>query len=271
MEQMEKQESGWSALQTPWILFLMTRRYIESAYSCIASELIPNFKRMKAPSTYKARRSNASVEGSVEIFFGSEFRAVHGKIDAFIGTVMKCDPVVVLMPEQTRLQQTHALSLAQKFGNDLLASLEMLRLGYIPAALSIFRTAMETQALSMLVSVDPQIFMWYAEGKFSSKDAVRRLTQKNELHMDKDDREQWIAAHRTLGDAVHPTINSTWVQFFTNGAFPLGSSCDPAKFPLYRTHLKNVGQIADNFTIMLRTRFLENRAKGKSGPQDAGQ
>jgi hypothetical protein len=211
---------------------------------------------MGQPATFKARASNAAIRARFDVEFGSEARHAHASIDGMIHMIRKCDQVVARLPEPSKTQQAHVLSLAQKSANDLLASLEMLRLGYHTCAISILRTAMETQALSALVSADQQVFVQYRENKFSSKDVVRRFLRLKEVHMDPDAKQQFVDAHRTLGYSVHPTAHSVWVQFYAHGPFPVGSSFDSAKRELYEKHLRNVSTLATNMSNILGTRFM---------------
>ena len=213
-------------------------------------------KRGSLPRTLNSISGAAAVRAAFDFEHRSELSDIYKAIDDAIAHVISADSRLNSSPTLEHSRHAMALAMIQKAINDLIASLELMRLGYLSNSMSGLRTALESHSMATLIILDKNIAKQFVENRFSTNSAFSKSIERKELNLPAETKTHLKSLYATLSSMTHPSWESVRTHLVSNkGEFSVGGSYDSRKTQIYNQLAANIRIAAENISHSLKSAY----------------
>lgn len=213
-------------------------------------------RRNLTPQIQNSLLGAASVRAAFDYELKEEFSSALTAANEAIATIIAADSRIARFSEKEKFRHAIALAMIQKSINDLIATTELLRLGYISNSMAGLRTVLESHSMAILIILDKNIANQFMANRFAIQDAFSKSLGRKELNISAETQHQLRAIYKELSEMTHPSWSSVKSHLVGNRSeFSVGGAFDSAKLRLYQHHIDNLRITALNITASLRSAY----------------
>lgn len=196
-------------------------------------------------------RFSGNIRTAFDGALAPEFKELYSALDHAISVGVQCEKQYNRASRKHGAAQVQRLRyttwLLQKSTSDIIASVEVLRTGFLALSHGILRSGIESFSTALCVYSNNDIAARYHEGKLSVQDSVYKIPA---VRLPKDQKDNLIGIYKYLNHAIHPTATAIRATVSAhNGEFPKAGAYDPPRLKLYRQHVSNLELLADHIAV----------------------
>lgn len=196
----------------------------------------------------------ASFDGA----FRAEIADVCASVDIAILAVSEAWSLASTFADEKKLREGQYLALLSKILNDIVAAIEMLRLGYYAATHALMRGIIEGTCMAVLIRLDANIHQNYVDGFYSVNKSVACILRRLKCA----DLDGLKKMHQWYHKYAHPSAQAVAENILDyTPAKPVGGIYDPEKTEYYRKHLDNLKNVAVTIQKLLDKHYPDLKLK----------